>query len=117
MIERHLPKPSLRGAEEHASPVIGEDYMKRHHDFSHTVLEHHEDGSATVHHIHKKHGHVHTAPKRDGDVKGSAGDHDQMIDHLMDNTSQPNPGEDKDESNQPMGAAGAAPAAPVTPGA
>jgi hypothetical protein len=92
------------------------DTMKK-HEFSHTVVEHHDDGSHTVHHIHKKHGHVHTAPKREGDVKGSAGDHDQMMDHMMDHTSMPNPGEGNDESNQPMGAAGAAAATPVTQGA
>ena len=81
------------------------------HKFSHTVIEHHKDDSHTVHHIHEKHGHVHTAPERDGDVKGGAGDHDSMIDHIMDHTSAPNPGEGKDESNQPMAAAQAAPAA------
>ena len=66
---------------------------KKHHPFSHTVIEHHEDNSHTVHHIHEKHGHSHTTPVRDGDVKGAAGDHDGMIDHLMEHTSQPNPGE------------------------
>jgi len=91
--------------------------MKK-HDFSHTVVEHHDDGSHTVHHIHKKHGHVHTAPKRDGDVKGSAGDHDAMIDHMMDHTSNMNAGEGHDEANQALAApaAGAPPAAAV-PGA
>ena len=66
--------------------------MKK-HKFSHTVIEHHSDGSHTIHHIHEKHGHVHNVPVRDGDVKGAAGDHDAMVDHLMDHTSDMNPGE------------------------
>lgn len=85
--------------------------MKK-HKFSHTVVEHHSDGSHTVHHIHEKHGHAHAVPKRDGDVKGSAGDHDQMIDHLMDHTSEMNPGEGHDESNQPIAQAAPPPVAP-----
>lgn len=79
------------------------------HSFSHTVVEHHKDGSHTVHHIHSKHGHIHSVPLRDGDVRGAAGDHDGMIDHIMDNTSEPNEGEDQDE-------AGKALPKPLTPG-
>jgi hypothetical protein len=78
--------------------------MKRAHPFSHTVIEHHGDGSHTIHHIHGKHEHVHTVPERDGDVRGGAGDHDGMLDHLIDHTGEPAEGEDKDESNQPLGA-------------
>ena len=91
--ERFLPKP--KGPDEHPryeAPSITEEIMRK-HNFSHTVIEHHEDGSHTIHHIHKKHGHVHDVPKRDGDVKGAAADHDSMLDHVMDHTSQPNPGE------------------------
>lgn len=89
---------------------------KRKHPFSHTVIEHHKDNTHTIHHIHEKHNHVHAAPEKDGDVKGGAGNHDSMMDHVMEHTSSPNPGEDKDESNQPMAAppaaaAGAPPAA------
>jgi hypothetical protein len=88
--------------------------MARKHKFSHTVIEHHKDGSHTVHHIHEKHGHNHDVPTRDGDVKGAAGDHDAMLDHIMDHTSAMNPGEDKDESNQPLssGGSGMTPQAP-----
>lgn len=75
--------------------------MKKHH-FSHSVVEHHDDGTHTIHHIHEKHGYAHTAPKRDGDVKGVAGDHDEMMDHMMDHTSAPNPGEDKDADNEAL---------------
>lgn len=84
--------------------------MERKHKFSHTVVEHHKDGTHTIHHIHEKHDHQHTAPEREDDVKGAAGDHDGMMDHMMQHTSSPNPGEANDESNQPM-AAGAPPAA------
>lgn len=85
--------------------------MKNHH-FSHTVVEHHQDGSHTVHHIHEKHGHVHDLPVRDGDVRGAAADHDGMMDHMMDHTSAPNPGEDKDVNNAAITPPGAAAAAP-----
>lgn len=69
---------------------------KKHHPFSHTVIEHHADNSHTVHHIHEKHGHAHSVPARDGDVKLAAGDHDHMLDHMLDNTSEPNHMEDHD---------------------
>lgn len=94
--------------------------MAKSHKFSHTVVEHHKDGTHTVHHIHEKHNHQHTVPERDGDVKGAAGDHDGMMDHIMDHTSAMNPGEDQDESGQALGAAkaSAVPAAPASmPGA
>jgi hypothetical protein len=76
----------------------------RKHNFSHTVVEHHEDGSHTVHHVHKKHNFA-GPEKRDGDVKGAAMDHDGMMDHVMDHTSQMNPGEGNNEANEAMQAA------------
>ena len=82
--------------------------MKKHH-FSHTVVEHHADNSHTVHHIHEKHGHHDSTPKRDGDVKHAAGDHDSLMDSMMDHTSAPNAGEGNDAANQPMPGAGAPP--------
>lgn len=88
------------------------EQMKK-HPYSHTVIEHHEDGSHTVHHIHGKHGHQHSVPTRDGDVKHAASHHDAMIDSMMEHTSNPNPGERNDENNEAMPAA--APAAPVAP--
>jgi uncharacterized protein involved in copper resistance len=59
--------------------------MKK-HKYTHTHVEHHKDGSHTVHHVHEEGPHK--------DVKGAAGDHDAMIDHIMDHTSEPNPGEE-----------------------
>lgn len=85
--------------------------MERKHPFSHSVVEHHKDGTHTVHHIHEKHGHTHAMPEKDGDVKGGAGNHDAMMDHMMDHTSSPNPGEGNDEANNPMAAGAAAPPA------
>lgn len=72
--------------------------MKK-HKFSHTVTEHHGDGSHTVHHIHEQHGFQGPAAK-DGDVRAAVGDHDSMIDHMMDHTSEPNEGEDQDENEE-----------------
>lgn len=74
----------------------------RKHNFSHTVVEHHADGSHTIHHINAKHGHVHDVPLRDGDVRGAAGDHDSMMDHMMDHTSEANNGEDHDENEEAL---------------
>jgi len=73
--------------------------MKK-HKFSHTVVEHHADNTHTVHHIHEKHGHVHAAPVREGDVKGGAGDHDAMMDHIMDHTAPMNQGEADADAGQ-----------------
>lgn len=86
--------------------------MKK-HPYSHTVIEHHGDDSHTVHHIHEKHGHVHNVPTREGDVRGAAGNHDGMMDHIMDHTSAPNPGEGKDADNVALQAPGVAAAAPA----
>lgn len=91
--------------------------MKRKHPFSHTVTEHHKDGTHTVHHIHEKHNFQHTTPEREGDVKGAAADHDGMMDHMMEHTSAPNPGEGKDEANQPLPGAGGAAATTPPPAA
>jgi hypothetical protein len=82
---------------------------KKHHSFSHTVIEHHADNSHTIHHIHEKHKHSDSTPKRDGDEKSAAGSHDEMMDNIMTHTSQPNPGEGNDAANQPMPGAGAPP--------
>jgi len=83
---------------------------KKHHHFTHTHVEHHDDGTHTVHHVHKDGPHK--------DVKGAASSHDDMMHHIMDHTSAPNPGEGNDVANNPM-AAGAPPApvagAPVAP--
>jgi hypothetical protein len=81
--------------------------MKKHHKFSHSHLEHHKDGSITLHHVHEEGPHK--------DVKHAAADHDGAMDSMMDHTSAPNPGEGMDEANAPM-AAPAGAAAPGIPG-
>ncbi|VVB52065.1 Uncharacterised protein [uncultured archaeon] len=70
--------------------------MKKKHPYTHTHVEHHEDGSHTVHHVHKDGPHK--------DVKGAVANHDAMIDHMMEHTSAPNPGEEHDENSEPMAA-------------
>ncbi len=67
----------------------------KHHQFSHTHIEHHKDGSHTVHHVHES---------GDGkmDVKGAVSDHDGLMDHMMDHTSAPNEGEGSDEKNEAL---------------
>ena len=58
------------------------------HGYHKTVITHHHDGSHTVtHHVHPDHAHEMK------DKEYATGDHDAMIDGLMDHTSMPNPGE------------------------
>ena len=71
------------------------------HKFHHTSIEHHSDGSATVHHQHEN-------PEMD--VKHAAADLDGVHDSLEQHLGQPNDGEGQ------VAAAGPAPA-PVVPGA
>jgi hypothetical protein len=73
------------------------------HKFTHTHIEHHKDGSATVHHKHAEGEHK--------DVKHAVSDLDGIHDSLEDHLGQPNPGEGQDEMGQAMPpAAGAMPA-------
>jgi hypothetical protein len=72
------------------------------HGFTHSTVEHHGDGSHTVTHHHED------GPQKD--VKHAVGDHDAMMDSMMQHTSQPNPGED-------MQAAPVAPASMAAPAA
>jgi hypothetical protein len=87
--------------------------MKKHHPFTHTHIEHHEDGSHTVHHVHKDGAHK--------DVKSAVADHDGLMDHMMDHTSAPNPGEaDAEAAPHALPQGGAVPpptASGLTPGA
>jgi hypothetical protein len=71
---------------------------KKHHPYTHTHIEHHDDGSHTVHHVHKDGPHK--------DVKGAVADHDGMLDHVMDHTSAMNPGEEADEAGKALPGAG-----------
>lgn len=71
----------------------------KHHKYTHTTIHHHDDGSHTVKHHHED-GKSHK--------EYGVGNHDAMMDGMMDNTSQPNPGE-------AAGPAGAAPAAGAPP--
>ncbi|VVB52841.1 Uncharacterised protein [uncultured archaeon] len=80
--------------------------MKKHagHGYKHTHIEHHADGSHTMHHEHED-GKSHKKYA----VQSLDHVHDGMQDHL----GSANPGEGMDEHNQPMAAAApaAAPAA------
>jgi hypothetical protein len=80
--------------------------MKK-HKYTHSHIEHHKDGSHTVHHVHEDGPHK--------DVKYAASGHDEMIDGLMDHTSEPNPGEEQDEAGKALPQA--APAAVPAPAA
>lgn len=73
---------------------------KKHHKYTHSTIEHHDDGSHTTTHHHED-GKSHE--------KYGTADHDAMIDGLMDHTSAPNPGEA--EAVPPVAAGGAAPVA------
>ena len=55
------------------------------HGFKHTHVEHHHDGSATVHHQHED------GPEHD--VKHAVGNLDEMHDSMQQHLGTPNPGE------------------------
>jgi hypothetical protein len=84
----------------------------KHHHYTHTSVEHHDDGSHTVTHHHKD-GKSHK--------KYAKHDHDGMMDGMMQHLSQPNPGEaaaDAGDHGVPADAASAAglpPAAAAAP--
>lgn len=69
--------------------------MKK-HKFSHTHVEHHNDGSHTVHHVHES-----GDPKKD--IKAGVSDHDGLMDHMMEHTSAP--GADEMAATAPSAAA------------
>jgi hypothetical protein len=77
---------------------------KKHHKYTHSTVEHHDDGSHTTTHHHED-GKSHK--------KYASADHDSMIDGLMDHTAPMNPGEAEAQAGAPEG--GAPPAA--VPGA
>jgi flavin-dependent dehydrogenase len=85
---------------------------KKHHKFHSTHIEHHKDGSHTVHHMHED-GKEHDVKHGVGAEMGLDGVHDSLQDHL----GAPNPG----EAETTPGGAGApglpAGAVPVTAGA
>jgi len=59
--------------------------MKKHHKFHKMSIDMHKDGSSTSH--------LHHEDGADHDVHAGHGDHDALMDHIMDHTSAPNPGE------------------------
>jgi hypothetical protein len=79
-----------------------EHKKKKHagHGFKHTHIEHHEDGSATVHHQHEM------GPEQD--VKHAAADLDGVHDSMEDHLGQPNPGEAEANAGSDAQAAGQA---------
>ncbi len=62
------------------------------HGFKRTHIEHHHDGSATVHHEHED------GPEHD--KKHAVADLDAMHDSMQDHLGQPNPGEAEAEGGQ-----------------
>jgi hypothetical protein len=88
-----------------------EEKKKKHHGFTHSHIEHHKDGSHTVHHIHEEGPHK--------DIKHAVADLDGVHDSMEDHVGTPNPGEaaaDTGDHGIPAGiAAGAGIPAP-TPG-
>jgi len=77
---------------------------KKTHNFTHSHHEHHEDGSITVHHVHKDGPHK--------DVKHAAADLDAAHDSMEDHLGTPNPGEAEAEAG-PQAAGASAPPAPL----
>lgn len=77
--------------------------MAKHHQFTHTHIEHHPDHSATVHHVHEEGPHK--------DIKHAVPSLDHVHDSLQDHIGAPNPGEAEAAAGQhgvPVAAAGPA---------
>lgn len=81
---RHIQDEEKHHAEELSKLAQENKMAKKHHKFTHTTVEHHDDGSHTITHHHED-GKSHK--------KYAAADHDSMMDGMMDHTSMPNPGE------------------------
>lgn len=79
---------------------------KKHHKYTHSTIEHHDDGSHTSTHHHED-GKSHK--------KYASADHDAMLDGMMDHTSAPNPGEDQNAEGQAMPGVAQAGAPPMPP--
>lgn len=76
--------------------------MKK-HKYTHSHIEHHADGSHTVHHTHEEGPHK--------DVKHAVASLDHLHDSIQDHLGAPNPGEeaaDKGDHGVPAAAAGPA---------
>ena len=82
---------------------------KKHHKFTHTHVEHHSDGSHTVHHVHQD-GPAH-------DKKHAVANLDELHDSMQDHLGAPNPGELESAAAAPAPAAGPVAAAPPVPAA
>lgn len=89
-----------------------------HHGFTHTSVEHHADGSHTIHHKHSEGEHK--------DVKHAVADLDSLHDSMQDHLGTPNPGEAEAdggdhgipaEQAEPAGIPGGAPAPAPAAGA
>lgn len=86
--------------------------MKKHHHFSDTHIQHHADGSHTIHHKHES--------DSSKDVKHAVGDHDSMMDSHMQNTAPPSAdmaAADQGQHGIPPAAASAAGIPPAAAGA
>ena len=68
--------------------------MKKHHKIKEAHIKFHPDGSHTTHLEHED-GPMH-------DVHAGHANHDAMMDHIMDHTSAPNPGEGQGADNEAL---------------
>ena len=71
--------------------------MHKHHKFSHTHIEHHHDGSHTVHHQHESDSKM--------DKKHAVADLDEVHDSMEQHLGMPNTGEATPAPGGPGGAA------------
>ncbi len=83
--------------------------MKKHHKFHTATIHMHKDGSHTTHLQHED------GPEHD--IHAGHGDHDAMMDHMMDHTSAPNPGEAEANAGPAAGAPAVGAPPPAAPGA
>ena len=109
----HRWEPLPKDTETKMAEEKKESKKKKHagHGFKHTHIEHHADGSHTIHHEHED-GAQH-------DIKHAVANLDGAHDSMQDNLGTPNPGEAEANAGSEAGAAGAvgapAPAAGAAP--
>lgn len=84
------------------------EHKRKGHKFRSTHIEHHHDGSATVHHQHED--------GADHDVKHAAANLDGVHDSMQDHLGTPNPGEAEADGGSMAGVGGAPGAAPTLGG-
>lgn len=101
--EKHLPEKKEHSMKEyeskHEDGLGHHGHSAEHHTIKHTHIEHHDDGSRTMHHYHHP---VAVPTKEEGDHSHAVPDLDGVHDNLEEHVGEPN----DDEAAEAAGAMG-----------